>query len=29
MGAEFEIDSTPEKGTVALITFGGFARWPA
>jgi hypothetical protein len=28
MGAEFEIDSAPEKGTVVLIAFGGFARWP-
>jgi signal transduction histidine kinase len=28
MGAEFEIDSASEKGTVVLIAFGGFARWP-
>lgn len=28
MGAEFEIDSAPEKGTVVLIAFGDFARWP-
>ena len=27
MGAEFEIDSEPGKGTVVLIAFGGFARW--
>jgi signal transduction histidine kinase len=29
MSAEFEIDSAPGKGTVALIAFGGFARWSA
>jgi signal transduction histidine kinase len=29
MSAEFEIESAPEKGTVARIAFGGFARWPA
>jgi signal transduction histidine kinase len=29
MSAEFEIDSVAEQGTVALIIFGGFARWPA
>jgi signal transduction histidine kinase len=27
MGAEFEIDSEPGKGTVVLIAIGGFARW--
>lgn len=29
MSAEFEIESAPEKGTVARISFAGFARWPA
>jgi signal transduction histidine kinase len=29
MGAEMEIDSAPQKGTVVLIAFGGFARWSA
>ena len=28
MGAELEIDSAPGKGTVVLIAFGCFARWP-
>jgi hypothetical protein len=29
MGAEMEIDSAQQKGTVVLIAFGGFARWSA
>lgn len=28
MSAEIEIDSAPGKGTVVLIAFGDFARWP-
>lgn len=27
LGAELEIDSAPDKGTVVLMAFGGFARW--
>ena len=29
MSAEFEIESAPEKGTLARISFAGFARWPS
>jgi len=28
MSAEFEIESAPEKGTLARISFAGFAQWP-
>ena len=29
MSAEFEIDGAPEQGTLARISFAGFALWPA
>jgi len=29
MSAEFEIEGAPEMGTLARITFAGFAQWPA
>jgi signal transduction histidine kinase len=28
MGADLSIDSAPGKGTVVLISFGGYASWP-